>query len=98
MKCTSCQAQIDLIAALDHSTRSWPHLQIVLCVCPQCGARLYLRFEKDTAHLVRAASALGPRWDCLDTEHLPGITFRSEHKGLHVRIDRLKYFVPAKQV
>jgi hypothetical protein len=96
MNCNSCQAQIDLIAALEHSPRSWPELQIVLHVCPQCDTRLFLRFEKDAAHLVRASSALGPRWDCLDTEKRPGITFRAEHKGLHVRIDRAKYFVPAR--
>ena len=96
MNCNSCQAQINLIAALEHSTRSWPHLQIVLHVCPQCGARLYLRLEKDAAHLVRATSALGPRWDCLETETRPGISVRSEPKGLHLRIDRVKYFVPAR--
>jgi predicted RNA-binding Zn-ribbon protein involved in translation (DUF1610 family) len=96
MTCNSCQAQIDLIAALEHRPRSWPELHIVLHVCPQCGTRLYLRLEKDAAHLVRASSALDPRWDCLDTETRPGISTRSEPKGLHVRIDRNKYFVPAK--
>ena len=97
MNCTSCKAPIVLDAALQQSSRSWPQLQIVLHVCPQCGTRLYLRFEKDAAHLVRATSALGPCWDCLDTEQRPGITVRSEPKGLHVRIDRAKYFVPARQ-
>jgi hypothetical protein len=95
MTCTSCQASIDLIAALEQSPRSWPRLQIALHICPQCGARLYLRFERDAAHLVRAASALSPRWDLLQTDQRPGISVRWEPKGLHVRIDRVKYFVPA---
>jgi predicted RNA-binding Zn-ribbon protein involved in translation (DUF1610 family) len=96
MTCNSCHAQIDLIAALEHSPRSWPGLRIVLHVCPQCGTRLYLRFETDAAHLVRASSALGPRWDWVDTEKRPGITFRAEPEGLHVRIDHANYFVPAR--
>ncbi len=95
MTCTSCRAQIDLITALDHSPRSWPLLQVVLHLCPQCGARLYFRLEKDAAHLVRAASVLGPHWDYLQTEKCPGISVRSDPKGLHLRINRAKYFVPA---
>jgi hypothetical protein len=98
MTCNSCHAEIDLIAALQQSPRSWPQLQIVLHVCPQCAAKLYLRLEKGAAHLVCTTSALGPRWHCLQTEKRPGISVRSEPKGLHVRINRVNYSVPATQV
>jgi hypothetical protein len=96
MRCNSCRGQIELLTVLEYSPRSWPHLQTLQYVCPQCGARLYLRFETDAAHLVRPSSVLGPQWDYLDTEERTGISVRSEPRGLHVRINRVKYFVPAK--
>ncbi len=96
MKCASCQDEIHLVSAVEQSTRSWPHLQTVLHVCPKCAARIYLRFEADTAYLVCPATALSPRWTYLASEKCKGLVLRQEREGLRIRIGQLSRLVPAR--
>ncbi len=96
MKCTHCQDEIDLVAAVATSTRSWPSLQILLYVCPKCAKRLYLRFENDSAHIVSPGTVLGPRWDYRDSVQCAGVAVHSERKGLRIRIGNLERVVPPR--
>ncbi len=95
MKCTTCQDEIDLLSAVERSTRSWPQLQTILHVCPKCSARLYLRFETDAIYLVRAASFLGPKWEASASEFCQGVTVHPAPDGLQIRIGPVNRIVPA---
>jgi hypothetical protein len=94
MKCTSCKGEIDLLSAVEHSARSWPALQTILHICPQCSARLYLHLETDAFHLLRPEAMLGPRkWTYAASEPCKNLTVRSAPNGLGVQIGRAKYLV-----
>ncbi len=97
MKCTNCQDQIDLLSAIEGSTRSWPALQTILHICPKCSARLYLRLEPGAIHLFRPNALLGPhKWTYTASEPCPRLRVSSEPKGLRIRIGPLKRIVPGR--
>ncbi len=96
MKCTTCQDEIDLLSAVAHSTRSWPALQTILHVCPKCSARLYLRFERDTAFLLCPESILRPAWKYTASEPRPALNVRSEANGLRIQIGRATYLIRSR--
>ncbi len=96
MKCTSCQEEIDLRSAVEHSTRSWPALQTILHICPKCSARLYLRFEKNTALLLCPESILRPTWRYTASEPCNPLAVHAAPIGLRIRIGPLKRIVPGR--
>ncbi len=96
MKCTNCQDEIDLLSALAHSTRSWPALQTILHICPKCSARLYLRFERNTAFLLCAESTLSPAWKHISSEPCPALKVRSEAKALRIQIGRPTFLIRSR--
>ncbi len=96
MKCTTCRDEIDLLSAVTHSTRSWPALQTILHICPKCSARLYLRFERDTALLLCPESILRPAWRYTASEPCPALKVRSEANGLRIQIGRATYLIRSR--
>ncbi len=94
MKCTNCQDEIDLLSAIEHSTRSWPALQTILHICPKCSSRLYLRFEKDTALLLCPESIVRAAWKYSASAPCKPLIVRVVPKGLRIRIGTLNHIVP----
>jgi len=96
IKCKECGFHIELKQALEESPYSWPLLQSIWHICPNCKEGNHIRFVEEEVQIIKIISAPGPEWKLINKQREPNLAFRIDPEYLHIWYKEKHYEVKAK--
>jgi hypothetical protein len=84
MNCINCKASFNLEFALSNSVFSWPEMQTIWYVCPDCNKGNHIRFNSKKVELIKSVTNNGTSWETVHDYFEPTIDVRIDSKYLHV--------------